>query len=116
MTTKRVHLKSVVDALLWFLVVTSNVSLAPGAGRIDVGRVGVVTGDWVPSRHAVAVLADTLRGYVEQIAGIMRPDARDPDSRRLMVSAWNVSDLPEMALAPCHPLFQFYVFGRSTGI
>jgi thymidylate synthase len=111
-TTKRVHLRSVVYELLWFLRGDSNVRWLQAHGvRIwnewagpdgDLGPVyGVQWRSWPApdGRH------------IDQIAGVLETLRRDPDSRRMVVSAWNVGELDKMALAPCHALFQFYVAG-----
>lgn len=109
-TTKRVHLKSVIHELLWFLAGDTNIDYLRRNGvRIwdewaDAdGDLGPVYGrqwrSW-PAPDGAAI--DQLADVVERIR-------RDPDSRRLVVSAWNVAELPDMALAPCHALFQFYV-------
>ncbi|PFG19164.1 thymidylate synthase [Serinibacter salmoneus] len=109
-TTKRVHLKSVVHELLWFLQGDSNVRYLQENGvRIwnewadadgDLGPVyGVQWRSW-PTPDG---------GHIDQLAGVMEQIRRNPDSRRLLVSAWNVADLDAMALAPCHAFFQFYV-------
>ncbi|GIG27959.1 thymidylate synthase [Cellulomonas marina] len=109
-TTKRVHLRSVVHELLWFLRGESNVRWLQERGvRIwdewadadgELGPVyGVQWRSW-PTPDG---------GTVDQISQVVETLRRDPDSRRLVVSAWNVADVPRMALAPCHALFQFYV-------
>jgi thymidylate synthase len=109
-TTKRVHFKSVAVELLWFLRGDSNVGWLREQGVTiwdewadadgELGPVyGVQWRSW-PTPDG---------GHVDQIAGLLDTLRRDPDSRRMIVSAWNVAQLPEMALAPCHALFQFYV-------
>jgi thymidylate synthase len=109
-TTKRVHLKSIVYELLWFLRGDGNVRWLQERGVTiwdewadadgDLGPVyGVQWRSWpTPSG-----------GHIDQISQVIEQIKTNPDSRRLIVSAWNVSDIPEMALAPCHALFQFYV-------
>jgi thymidylate synthase len=109
-TTKKVHLKSVVYELLWFLRGDSNVAWLQEHGvRIwnewagpdgDLGPVyGVQWRSW-PTPDG---------GHIDQISELLERLRRDPDSRRHIVSAWNVGELDRMALAPCHALFQFYV-------
>lgn len=109
-TTKRVHLKSVVGELLWFLRGDSNVRwLQENGVKIwdewadEDGELGPVYGvqwrSW-PTPDG---------GTIDQLAQVLDGLRRDPDSRRHIVSAWNVADIPSMALAPCHAFFQFYV-------
>ncbi len=109
-TTKKVHLKSVVYELLWFLRGDSNVRYLQEHGvRIwdewadENGELGPVYGvqwrSWpTPSGE-----------HIDQISGVIETLRRNPDSRRIIVSAWNVAELDKMALPPCHALFQFYV-------
>ena len=110
LTTKRVHLKSVLHELLWFVQGSTNVSYLHEHGVTiwdewadPDGELGPIYGyqwrSW-PTRNGDTV--DQLQGAVDDIRN-------HPDSRRLIVSAWNVGDLPSMALPPCHTLFQFYV-------
>jgi len=109
-TTKRVHLKSVVHELLWFLRGETNVASLREAGVTiwdewaDAnGELGPVYGkqwrDWVTAdgRH------------IDQMSAVVDGLKQNPDSRRLLVSAWNVGELDQMALMPCHAFFQFYV-------
>lgn len=109
-TTKKVHLKSVIHELLWFLKGETNIAYLKGHGvRIwdewasADGELGPVYGkqwrSWEGKDHKV----------VDQVSELIEQIRKNPDSRRLIVSAWNVTDLPEMALMPCHTLFQFYV-------
>ncbi len=109
-TTKRVHFRSVAYELLWFLRGESNVRWLQDHGVTiwdewadENGELGPVYGVQWRSWPA----PDGRR--IDQLANVVETLRRDPDSRRLVVSAWNVADLPEMALAPCHALFQFYV-------
>ncbi|MEM9121712.1 MAG: thymidylate synthase, partial [Pseudomonadota bacterium] len=109
-TTKRVHLKSVVHELLWFLRGETNIGYLK-ANNVSIwdewadeeGELGPVYGaqwrSW-PGRDGETI---------DQIKEVLELIRSDPGSRRLVVSAWNVADLPHMALAPCHCLFQFYV-------
>jgi thymidylate synthase len=118
-TTKKVHFRSVAYELLWFLRGDSNVRWLQEHGVTiwdewadDEGELGPVYGvqwrSW-PTPDG---------GHVDQIAEAVRLLREDPDSRRIVVSAWNVAELPRMALAPCHAFFQFHVArpeGASRG-
>jgi thymidylate synthase len=109
-TTKKVHTKSIVHELLWFLRGETNVRSLQQAGvsiwdewADEHGELGPVYGhQW---RHW---MGNDGRA-IDQIADLMRDIRRNPDSRRLIVSAWNVGDIPRMKLPPCHAFFQFYV-------
>ncbi len=109
-TTKKVHTKSIVHELLWFLRGETNVRSLQQAGvsiwdewADEHGELGPVYGhQW---RH----WQGNDGREIDQIADLMRDIRRNPDSRRLIVSAWNVGDIPRMKLPPCHAFFQFYV-------
>ena len=109
-TTKKVHLKSIVHELLWFLSGSTNVAYLREHGVS-------IWDEWADARGELGpVYGHQWRswptpdgGHIDQITDLMKRLASDPDSRRLIVSAWNVAELPKMALAPCHALFQFYV-------
>ncbi|HYD17617.1 MAG TPA: thymidylate synthase, partial [Patescibacteria group bacterium] len=109
-TTKKVHTKSVIHELLWFLKGDTNIKyLKENNVRIwdewadERGDLGPVYG------HQWRSWPATDGHAIDQISEVLREIKTNPDSRRLIVSAWNPSDLPKMALAPCHCLFQFYV-------
>ncbi len=109
-TTKKLHLKSIVYELLWFLQGSTNVKYLNDNGvsiwdewADENGELGPVYGkQWRSWQGANGTTIDQITDVINQIK-------TNPDSRRLIVSAWNVADLPEMALMPCHTLFQFYV-------
>jgi len=110
LTARKVHTRSIIEELLWFIRGETNVrslqerkvSIWDEWADAD-GNLGPVYGkQWRAWQGADGRVIDQLRGVIEQIR-------RDPHSRRLIVSAWNVADIPRMALAPCHVLFQFYV-------
>ena len=110
LTTKRIHTRSVFGELLWFLRGDTNVKWLQEQG-ISIwdewadpeGNLGPVYG------HQWRSWPSPDGGHVDQIAQIVEQIKTNPDSRRHIVSAWNVADIPQMALAPCHALFQFYV-------
>lgn len=109
-TTKKLHLKSIVHELLWFLKGSTNIAYLKENGvgiwnewADENGDLGPVYGkQWRSWQGKDGKVIDQISDVIDQIK-------RTPDSRRLIVSAWNVADLPEMALMPCHTLFQFYV-------
>ena len=109
-TTKKLHLKSIIYELLWFLKGDTNIKYLNENGvRIwdewadQNGDLGPVYGkQWRSWEGADGVVIDQIAELIEQIK-------KSPDSRRLIVSAWNVGDLKKMALMPCHNMFQFYV-------
>ena len=109
-TTKKLHLRSIVHELLWFLQGSTNIAYLKD-NKVSIwdewadadGELGPVYGkQWRSWEGADGATIDQVRWVVDEIQ-------RNPDSRRLIVSAWNVADLPKMALMPCHTLFQFYV-------
>ena len=109
-TTKKLHLKSIIYELLWFLKGDTNIEYLKENGvRIwdewadDNGDLGPVYGkQWRSWEGADGKVVDQVTDLIAQIK-------KNPDSRRLIISAWNVADLPDMALMPCHTIFQFYV-------
>lgn len=109
-TTKKVHLKSIIYELLWFLKGETNIAYLKEHGvsiwdewADENGELGPVYGkQWRSWEGAGGVVVDQVTDVIQQIK-------TNPDSRRMIVNAWNVADLPEMALMPCHALFQFYV-------
>lgn len=109
-TTKKLHLKSIIYELLWFLNGETNVKYLNDNGvsiwnewADKQGNLGPVYGkQWRSWEGANGKVVDQITDVIQQIK-------TNPDSRRMIVSAWNVADLPQMALMPCHTLFQFYV-------
>ncbi len=109
-TTKRVHFRSVALELLWFLRGDSNVRWLQDQGVTIWDEWAAPDGDLGPV-YGVQWRAwpTPSGGHVDQIAEVLRTLRTDPDSRRMIVSAWNVGEIPQMALPPCHAFFQFYV-------
>ena len=109
-TTKRVHLRSIVHELLWFLRGESNIAYLH---ENDV----TIWDEWADADGELGPVYGVQwrswptpdGGHIDQITELLANLRRDPDSRRHIVSAWNVADIPSMALAPCHAFFQFYV-------
>lgn len=113
LTTKKVHLKSVIHEVLWFISGVTNVKPLQQVGVSiwdewadpETGELGPVYGaQWRRWQGPAGTVVDQLQGVIEQIR-------ENPDSRRLIVSAWNPAQIDEMALPPCHCLFQFQVMG-----
>ncbi len=110
LTTKKLHLKSIIYELLWFLKGDTNVKYLQDNGvriwnewaRPD-GSLGPVYG------YQWRSWPDYSGGHIDQIKEVIETIKNNPSSRRIIVSAWNVADIPQMALPPCHLLFQFYV-------
>lgn len=109
-TTKKVHLKSIIHELLWFLKGDTNIAYLKENGvsiwdewADENGNLGPVYGKQWRSWEGVD------GQVIDQITDLVNTIKKNPDSRRMIVSAWNPADLPKMALAPCHCLFQFYV-------
>ena len=109
-TTKKLFLKAIVHELLWFLRGDTNVRYLQD-NKVTIwdewadanGELGPVYG------HQWRSWPDGRGGTIDQIANLISDIRRNPDSRRLIVTAWNPADVPKMALPPCHCLFQFYV-------
>ena len=109
-TTKKVHLKSIIHELLWFLKGDTNI------GYLKENGVGIWD-EWADANGDLGpVYGKQWRSWatpdgrvIDQITEVVHTLKNNPDSRRIIVSAWNVADIPDMALAPCHCLFQFYV-------
>jgi thymidylate synthase len=109
-TTKRVHFPSIAYELLWFLRGESNVGWLREHGVSIWDEWASETGDLGPVYGVQWRSWPTPNGgHIDQIAQVIETLKTDPDSRRMIVSAWNVADIPAMALPPCHALFQFYV-------
>ena len=109
-TTKRVHLKSIVYELLWFLRGESNVKWLQDNGVSIWDEWADENGELGPVYGVQWRSWPTPGGeHIDQITQVLDTLRSNPDSRRIIVSAWNVAEIPEMALAPCHAFFQFYV-------
>lgn len=119
-TTKKLHLKSIIHELIWFLRGDTNIAYLRENGvsiwdewADENGDLGPVYGrQW---RSWPAPAENGSPATIDQIAWVVNEIRRNPDSRRLVVSAWNPADIPKMALAPCHCLFQFFVQPSEDG-
>ncbi|MFA7492992.1 MAG: thymidylate synthase [Proteiniphilum sp.] len=117
LTTKKLHLKSIIHELLWFLNGDTNVKYLNENGvRIwnewadEDGNLGHIYG------YQWRSWPDYNGGHIDQIADVVNSIKNNPDSRRIIVSSWNVADLPNMNLPPCHAFFQFYVADRKLSL
>ena len=117
LTTKKLHLKSIIYELLWFLQGDTNVHYLQEHGvRIwnewadEHGELGPVYG------HQWRSWPDYQGGTIDQISQVVEQIRKNPDSRRMIVSAWNVAEVNDMALPPCHTLFQFYVADNKLSL
>jgi len=109
-TTKKIHFKSVVHELLWFLSGDSNVRSLQAQGVSIWDEWADASGELGPVYGKQWRAWETAQGEsIDQISAVMQEIRRNPESRRLIVSAWNVGDVPRMALPPCHVLFQLHV-------
>ena len=110
LTTKKLHLRSIIHELLWFLAGDTNVKYLQENGVS-------IWNDWADENGELGpVYGHQWRSWpagdgrtIDQITGLVNQIRQQPDSRRLIVSAWNVADIPNMKLPPCHALFQFYI-------
>ena len=115
-TTKKLHVKSIIHELIWFLAGDTNVKYLQEHGVKIWDEWADANGDLGPVYGKQWRSWQTADGrVVDQISDVVAELKRNPDSRRLIVSAWNPADIPKMALAPCHCLFQFYVAGPAEG-
>jgi thymidylate synthase len=109
-TTKKLHLRSIIHELLWFLQGSTNIQYLKENGVS-------IWDEWADAQGELGPVygyqwrswPDGSGGSIDQISKLIEQIRRNPDSRRLMVSAWNVADIDKMKLPPCHALFQFYV-------
>ncbi|MBL4839131.1 MAG: thymidylate synthase [Kordiimonadaceae bacterium] len=109
-TTKKLHLKSIIHELLWFIAGDTNIKYLKDNGVSIWDSWADATGDLGPVYgHQWRSWPTPSGGAVDQITNVLDQIKQNPESRRLIVSAWNVADVDHMALPPCHCLFQFYV-------
>jgi thymidylate synthase len=110
LTTKRLHVRSIIHELLWFLQGSTNVAYLRANGVTIWDEWADANGDLGPVYGYQWRSWPAPDGrHIDQVSQVIEEIRRNPASRRLIVSAWNVADLPKMALMPCHALFQFYV-------
>lgn len=110
LTTKKLHLKSIIHELLWFLKGDTNVKYLQENGVRIWNEWADETGDLGHNYgYQWRSWPDYNGGHIDQIAEVVEQIKHTPDSRRMIVSAWNVADIPQMHLPPCHAFFQFYV-------
>ncbi len=117
LTTKKLHLKSIIHELLWFLAGDTNVKYLQDNGvRIwnewadEDGDLGHIYG------YQWRSWPDYKGGHIDQISEVVETLKKNPDSRRIIVNAWNVADIENMNLPPCHAMFQFYVAGGRLSL
>ena len=109
-TTKKLHLKSIIHELIWFLAGSTNIKYLKDNGVSIWDEWADANGDLGPVYGSQWRSWPAPDGsHIDQIAQLVEQIKTNPDSRRLIVSAWNVSDIPRMKLPPCHAFFQFYV-------
>lgn len=109
-TTKKVHLRSIIHELLWFLKGGKNIKYLKDNGVTIWDEWADENGDLGPVYgYQWRNWPDSSGGHIDQISNIIKTIKSNPDSRRLLVSAWNVADIDNMKLPPCHVIFQFYV-------
>jgi len=112
LTTKKVHLKSIIHELLWFLKGETNTRYLKDNGVTIWDEWADKNGELGPVYGYQWRSWPTPDGrHIDQVSQVLEQLRKNPDSRRLVISAWNVADLPKMALLPCHAFFQFYVAG-----
>ncbi len=108
-TTKKIHLKSVIHELLWFIKGETNIQYLKENGVKIWDEWANESGDLGPVYGKQWRSWDSKNGEIDQLKEVLKQLKNSPDSRRIIVSAWNVGELSEMALMPCHAFFQFYV-------
>lgn len=117
LTTKKLHLKSIIYELLWFLQGDTNVKYLQEHGVRIWNEWADADGDLGPIYgYQWRKWKDYKGGHIDQITEAIETIKNNPESRRIIVSAWNVADLPDMKLPPCHAFFQFYVAGGKLSL
>lgn len=117
LTTKKLHLKSIIYELLWFLQGDTNVKYLQEHGVRIWNEWADADGDLGPIYgYQWRKWKDYKGGHIDQITEAIETIKNNPESRRIIISAWNVADLPDMKLPPCHAFFQFYVAGGKLSL